>query len=71
MELQLQHQSFQGIFRVDLLGLASLIDWFDVVAVQETVKSPLQHHSSKVSILQCSVFFIVQLPHLYMTTGKP
>ena len=71
LELQLQHQSFQGIFRVDLLRRASLIDWFDVVAVQETLKSPLQHHSSKVSILQCSVFFIVQLSHLYMTTGKP
>ena len=46
------------------------IDWFDLLAVQWTLKSLLQHHSSKASILQCSVFFIVQLSHLYMTTGK-
>ena len=46
------------------------IDWFDLLAVQGTLKSILQHHSSKASILQCSVFFMVQLSHLYMTTGK-
>ena len=46
------------------------IDWFDLFAVQETLKSLLQHHSSKASILQCSAFFMVQLSHLYMTTGK-
>ena len=46
------------------------IYWFDLLAVQWTLKSLLQHHSSKASILQCSVFFIVQLSHLYMTTGK-
>ena len=46
------------------------IDWFDFLAVQGTLKSLLQHHSSKASILQCSVFFMVQLSHLYMTTGK-
>ena len=46
------------------------IDWFDLLAVQGTVKSLLQHHSSKASILQCSPFFIVQLSHPYMTTGK-
>ena len=46
------------------------IDWFDLLAVQETLKSLLQHHSSKASILQCSAFFIVQLSHPYMTTGK-
>ena len=46
------------------------MDWSDVLAVQETLKSLLQHHSSKASILQRSVFFIVQLLHLYMTTGK-
>ena len=46
------------------------MDWFDLLAVQGTFKSLLQHHSSKASILQCSAFFIVQLPHLYMTTGK-
>ena len=46
------------------------IDWFDLLAVQGTLKSLLQHHSSKVSILQCSAFFLVQLSHSYMTTGK-
>ena len=47
------------------------MDWFDLLAVQETLKSLLQHHSSKASILQHSAFFIVQLSHPYMTTGKP
>ena len=52
-------------------GLISFqIDWFDLLAVQETLKSLLQHHSSKVSILWHSVFFMVQLSHLYMTTRK-
>ena len=52
-------------------GLISFrIDWFDVPAVQGTLRSLLQHHSSKASILQCSAFFIVQLSHSYMTTGK-
>ena len=46
------------------------MDWLDLLAVQEALKSLLQHHSSKASILQCSAFFIVQLPHPYMTTGK-
>ena len=46
------------------------IDWLDLLAVQVTLKSFLQHHSSKASILQCSAFFKVQLSHLYMTTGK-
>ena len=46
------------------------IDWFDLLAVQGTLKSLLQNHNSKASILQCSVFFIVQLSHPYMTTGK-
>ena len=46
------------------------IDWFDLLPVQGTLKSLLQHHSSKASILQCSAFFIVQLSHPYMTTGK-
>ena len=46
------------------------IDWFDLLAVQGTLKSLLQHHSSKASIFQCSTFFMVQLYHLYMTTGK-
>ena len=52
-------------------GLISFrIDWFDLLAVQGTLKSLLQHHSSKASILQHSTFFIVQLSHPYMTTGK-
>ena len=53
------------------LGLISFrIDWLDLLAVQETLKSLLQHHSSKASILQHSAFFMVQLSHPYMTTGK-
>ena len=60
MELQLQHS-----------GLISFrIDWFDLLAVQGTLKSLLQHHSSKGSVFQCSAFFMVQLSHPYMTTGK-
>ena len=52
-------------------GLISLrMDWLGLLAVQGTLKSLLQHHSSKPSILQCSAFFIVQLSHPYMTTGK-
>ena len=45
-------------------------DWFDLLAVQGTLRSLLQHHSSKASILWCSAFFMVQLSHPYMTTGK-
>ena len=53
-------------------GLISFgMDWLDLLAVQGTLKSLLQHHSSKASILQHSAFFIVQLSHPYMTTGKP
>ena len=53
-------------------GLISLrIDWFDLLAVQATFKSLLHHHSSKASILQYTAFFMVQLSHPYMTTGKP
>ena len=52
-------------------GLISFsIDWFELLAVQGTLKSLLQHHYSKVSVLQHSAFFMVQLSHLYMTTGK-
>ena len=52
-------------------GLISFrIDCFDLLAVQETLKSLLQHHSSKASMLRCSAFFTVQLSHPYMTTGK-
>ena len=46
------------------------MDWLDLLAVQGTLKSLLQHHTSKASILQCSAFFTVQLSHSYMTTGK-
>ena len=53
-------------------GLISFrMDWLDLLAVQGTLKSLLQHHSSKASILWCSAFFTVQFSHLYMTTGKP
>ena len=52
-------------------GLISFkMDWLDLIAVQGTLKSLLQHHSSKASILGCSAFFIVRLSHPYMTTGK-
>ena len=66
LKFQLQHQSFQWYS-----GLISFrMDWLDLPAVQGTLKSLLQHHSSKASILQHSAFFIVQLSHPYMTTGK-
>ena len=52
-------------------GLIPLIDWFDLLAVQGILKSLLQHHSLKASIIGLSAFFIVQLSHPYMTTGKP
>ena len=52
-------------------GLISFrMDWLDLLAVQETLKNLLQHHSSKASILQCSAFFTVRFSHPYMTTGK-
>ena len=52
-------------------GLISfMVNWFDLLAVQGSFKSLLQHHSSKASILRCSAFFMVQLSHPYMTTGK-
>ena len=52
-------------------GLISLrVDWLDLLAVQGTLKSLLQHHSSKASILRCSTFFMAQLSHPYMTTGE-
>ena len=52
-------------------GLISFrMDWFDLLAAQVTLKSLLQHHSSKASIIQCSACFMVQLSHPYMTTGK-
>ena len=54
----------------EYLGLIFRIDWFDLLAVQGPLKSLLQHHNSKASVLQRSVFFMAQLSHLYMTTGK-
>ena len=56
---------------IEYSGLISFrMDWLDLLAIQRTLKSPLQHHSSKASILRCSAFFIVQLSHPYMTTGQ-
>ena len=66
LEFQLQHQSFQWTPRTDSFRM----DWLDLLSVQGTLKSLLQHHSSKASILLHSAFFIVQLSHPYMTTGK-
>ena len=55
----------------EITGLISFrMDWLDLLAVQGTLKSLLQHHSSKASILRCSAFFTIQLSHPYMTTGK-
>ena len=60
-----------SVLPMNTQGLISFrIDWFDLLAVQGTVKSLLQHHSSKASILRCSVFFMVRLSHQYITTGK-
>ena len=66
LDLQLQHHSFQWIFRIDSFNT----DWLDHLAVWGTFESLLQHHSSKASILWCLAFFIVNLSHPYMTTGK-
>ena len=66
LDLQLQYQPFQWIFRTNFLRM----DCYELLAVQRTLKSLLQHHSSKAWILQCSAFFIVHFPHPYMTTGK-
>ena len=63
--------SFSVIPSKEHPGLISFrMDWLDLLAVQGTLKSLLQHHSSKASILQCSAFFTVQLSYPYMTTGK-
>ena len=63
--------SFSIIPSKEIPGLISFrMDWLDLLAVQRTLKSLLQHHSSKASMLQCSAFFTVQLSHPYMTTGK-
>ena len=70
--LQIRSFSFSDISPSNQYsGLISFrIDWLDFLAVQGTLKSILQHHSSKASIIQCSAFFMVQLSHLYMTIGK-
>ena len=63
--------SFSISLSSEYSGLISFrMDWLDLLAVQETLKSLLQHHSSKASILLCSAFFIAQHSHPYMTTGK-
>ena len=68
LQFQHQHQSFQW---TEIQGLISFrMDRLDPLVVQGTLKSLLQHHSSKASILRCSAFFMVQLSHLYMTTRK-
>ena len=66
LEFQFQHHSFQWIARTDLFRM----DWLDWLDLQGTLKSLLQHHSSKASILWHSAFFTAQLSHPYMTTGK-
>ena len=66
MELQLQHQSLYEYSRL----ISIRIYWFDLLAVQGTLKSLLQHHSLKASILRHSAFFMLQLSHPYMTAGK-
>ena len=58
-----QHNEYSGL-------ISFKMNWFDFLALQGTVKSLLQHHSSNVSILQCSAFFMVQLSHQYLITGK-
>ena len=64
-EFQLQHRSFQWIFRL----ISFRIDWCDLLAVQGTLRSLLQHHNSKTSIIWCSTFFVVHLSQ-YMITGE-
>ena len=66
-----KHWSFSISPSNEYSGLISFrIDWFDLLVVQETLKSLLQHHSSKASILRCLAFFIVHLSHQYMTSGE-
>ena len=66
-----KYQSFSINLSNEYSGLISFrIDWFDINAAQGTLKSLLQYHNLKASVLQCSTFLIVQLSHPYMTTGK-
>ena len=66
IELQLQHSPSNNYSEL----ISFRIDWFDLLAVHGTLKSLLQHHSSKASILRLSAFFMVHLSHPYITTGK-
>ena len=66
LRLQLQHQSSSEYSEL----ISFRIDYFDLLGIQGTLRSLLQPHNTKASILQCSAFFMVQLSHLYMTTGK-
>ena len=66
MELQLQHRPSDEYSEL----ISFRLDWFDLLAVQGTLKSLLQHHNLKTSVLQHSAFFMVQLSHPYLTTGK-
>ena len=59
-----------SVLPMNMCGISVRIDWFDLLAVQRTLKSLLQHHSLKASILWCSAFFMIQLSHPYMTIGK-
>ena len=63
LKLQLPSNEYSGL-------ISFRMDWFDLLAVQGTLKSLFQYHSSKASVLQYSAFFMVQLSHLYMTTGE-
>ena len=66
-----KYWSFRICSSKEYSGLISIrIDWFDFLAVQETLRSLIQHHNLKVSVLQCSAFFMVQLSYLNMTTGQ-
>ena len=65
-----KYWSFSIIPSKEIPGLILRMDWLDLLAVQGTLKSLLQHHSSKASILRRSAFFTVQIPHPYMITGK-
>ena len=68
MELQLQHSTSLSNEYSGLISVRT--DWFDLLAVQGTLKNLLQHHSSKASVLQCTASFMVQLSHPYKATGK-
>ena len=68
--ISLSHEHSASVFPMNIPMISFRIVWFDLLAVQGTLKSLLQHHSSKASILQRSAFFMVQLSHPYMTTGE-